>query len=176
VSHRAPLVALLVLAACSSGGSAADPATPDTFLAFGSDLQGYRGWRAFPVDPLLTVVEGIHASGTRIEFVNRTPPHGAAAFPVGTIIVKEIHANAAVDSRTFAMVKRGGGFNSDGALDWEWFELQLDVDPVVIIWRGVGPPLGEKYGGDGQGTCNACHGTGKANDYVLSRALALGNF
>ena len=28
----------------------------------------------------------------------------------------------------FAMVKRGGGFNRDGALDWEYFLLRLTPD------------------------------------------------
>ena len=46
----------------------------------------------------------------------------------------------------FAAVKHGGGFNSTGAKNWEWFEL---AEPngvggsVTITWRGLGPPPGD---------------------------------
>lgn len=178
-AHRAVCTLLaqaLTLAACGGGGEAAGSQTSDAFVAFAGDLSGYRAWPSFPVDGDAAIAAGVHAAGRRIEYVNRLPPHSATAFPVGTVVVKEVHADVESDSRTFAMVKRGGGFNAAGASGWEWFELQRDTDPVVITWRGVGPPLGEKYGGDAQGGCNGCHGGARDNDSVLSRALKLGNF
>jgi hypothetical protein len=76
----------------------------------------------------------------------------------------------------FAMVKRGGDFNSEGARGWEWFELE-DVEDggVLIVWRGVGPPADEGYGGDPLTGCNECHTPGN-NDCVLAPALDLRNF
>ncbi len=42
------------------------------------------------------------------------------------------------------MVKRGGGFNAEGAVGWEWFELtERDDESVAIKWRGVSAPSGE---------------------------------
>ena len=99
------------------------------------------------------------------------------ALPVGTIIVKEA-TGGTMAHELFAMVKRGGGFNS-GAPGWEWFELEnLDdgKDGVKIVWRGFGPPVGEEYGGDAEGGCNKCHGACSGNDSVCSSALQLTNF
>ncbi|RYZ01408.1 MAG: hypothetical protein EOO73_35715, partial [Myxococcales bacterium] len=96
-------------------------------------------------------------------------------FPVGTIIVKQARIEARPEGQLFAMVKRGGRYNPEGAHGWEWFELAERPDQSVAIkWRGVSAPDGEQYGGDPHGTCNACHGEAKANDYVKSPALALG--
>mgnify|MGYP001550112068 CR=1 FL=1 len=70
-------------------------------------------------------------------------------------------------------MKRGGDFNGGGAKNWEWFELT--ENPVTIVWRGFGPPVGDTYGGDRNG-CNSCHVTcGSTNDYVCSAQLQLGS-
>ena len=77
----------------------------------------------------------------------------------------------------FGRVKRGGGYNVGGANGWEWFELKnLDEQQSTIIWRGVGPPVGEMYAGDPNGGCNGCHGVASSNDFVLSEPLTLKNF
>jgi hypothetical protein len=70
-------------------------------------------------------------------------------------------------------VKRGGDFNAAGAKNWEYFELQ--ENPVKYIWRGLGPPLGDTYGGDPNG-CNNCHEQCAANDYICSPKLQLSSF
>lgn len=44
-----------------------------------------------------------------------------------------------------------------------------------LLWRGVGPPNGDTYGGDMNG-CNLCHAACAANDYVSSPLLRLGSF
>jgi hypothetical protein len=81
------------------------------------------------------------------------------------------------DGTIFASAKRGADFNTDGASGWEWFELLEATDGTVSIkWRGVGPPVGEVYGGDGQAGCNACHSMYVPNDYVASPKLQLANF
>ena len=55
-----------------------------------------------------------------------------------------------------------------GARDWEWFEII--EDPTTIVWRGLGPPNGESYGGDPD-ACNSCHTQCAGNDFVCSPTL-----
>lgn len=156
------------------GGESAAPGTA-LFVAFERDFQGYRSWTSFPVAD--APAQGLaHAAGPRTVYVNKRPAAAAPAFPVGTIVVKELGSGAAPDRQVFAMVKRGGGYNPTGAHDWEWFELHDRSDGgVTILWRGAGPPEGETYGGNpAAGGCNECHGAAATtNDYVLSAALRL---
>lgn len=162
----------------SCGGPAdddADGGTSDTFIAFAADFTGYHAWQAFDVTATAFTV-GIHDGSTVLEYLNHPPPHGSAEFPVGTIIVKEA-TGGTTTHQIFAMVKRGAPFNA-GAPGWEWFELQNRTDGsdgVTIVWRGVGPPAGETYGGDPNGGCNTCH-EDCGNDAVCAQALKLQNF
>jgi hypothetical protein len=171
------VAALFTASGCGGGSSDADPsAGGGAFLAFAPAFQGFRTWPATPLagEP---VPESPHTAGPRVVYVNRAPAAGSSAFPLGTVIVKELAGTATDPSRIFAMVKRGGGFNAAGAAGWEWFELQTTSaapdSPVAIVWRGVGPPLGEVYGGDPNGGCNGCHAGARANDFVQTPALAL---
>lgn len=163
----APLAWALGCAPASSGD-----ADGETFIAFATHFKGFRSWESFPVttgggDP-------VHTSGARTEYLQARPAAGADAFPVRTIIVKETDAEPLVDRTVFAMVKRGGDYNASGATGWEWFELKnIDEESVDIVWRGVGPPAGEKYGGDPNAGCNSCHEGARDNDFVLSTALRL---
>lgn len=168
-SARVAAVALgSALAACGGAGGA-DP--PETFLAFSSSFAPFQSWPSFHSDgppDYWTFTPDV--LGPRTQYINQLPPPGATEFPVGTMIVE-----ARSTGKIFAGVKRGGGFNAGGAVNWEWFELQ--GPPVVIVWRGVGPPLGDTYGGDPNGGCNACHiKCGANNDFVCSPRLALGSF
>ena len=157
-------------AACGAGGAA--PATGDRvpFIAYTKDFANYQSW------PSNTITDEqpsgmTHVGGTRTIYINQLPTSDATAFPVGTIIVKE----TATDGRIFAQVKRGGHYNVTGALDWEWYELGIATNNVIgIKWSGFGPPAGEQYGGDPNGTCNSCHVGGQANDYVMASWLVLG--
>ena len=167
----------MVLLGCSPTGGAADGGADagPTFQAVTKDFQNYTSWEPFhmgagPLDG------GTHTSGPRTAFLKSRPPHGSSAFPVGTIIVKQTNEDSPSSRRIFAMVKRGGGYNSSGAKDWEWFELASnDGGSVFINWRGLGPPAGESYGPADQ-TCNACHAGAKDNDYVQAEPLQLHNF
>jgi hypothetical protein len=87
--------------------------------------------------------------------------------------VKTIAEDSPTPGKTFAMAKRGGNYNANGAIGWEWLELQEDASGnILIVWRGISPPAGEGYGGSVVGgSCNTCHGTAMANDYVKSTAL-----
>jgi hypothetical protein len=156
--------------------SAADAATPaSVFLAFAQDFRGYHSWPRFDTSEDAELV-GIHDGSVVTEYIRRTPPSGSTEFPIGTLIVKEA-TGGTIPHEIFGMAKRGGGFNA-GTPGWEWFELEnLDCadDRVKLIWRGVGPPLGESYGGDPNAGCNVCHND-CGNDGVCAKALSLGGF
>ncbi len=164
------LASLLAVMGCAPASETAPQG--DTFLAFASHFKGFRTWEPFPVttgggDP-------VHTTGPRTEYLKARPDEGASEFPVRTIIVKETDTEALADRTVFAMVKRGGDYNASGAAGWEWFELKnIDEQNVSIVWRGVGPPAGEQYGGDPNAGCNSCHEGAAKNDFVLSTALQL---
>lgn len=159
------------------GAGAVAPTDATTFVAFAAHFQGYQRWSSMPGVPnpdFGTAITGtVHDLGPMTVYVNRPPKAGATSFPVGTIVVKEATTGPLGERTVFAMVKRGGAFNDSGATGWEWFELKNGCDGVQILWRGVGPPAGEKYGGDATAGCNACHAAGKTNDFVLTKGLRL---
>ncbi len=163
-------VAAVALAGCSGAGEEPAREQKDVFVAFAADFRGFHSWPAYDVTEDADLV-GIHDGSTVMEYINALPPAGATSFPVGTVIVKEATGGTQAHEM-FAMVKRGGGYNS-GAPGWEWFELEnTGTDDVIIVWRGVGPPSGETYGGDPNGGCNKCH-VDCGNDAVCAKALDL---
>lgn len=169
------ILAVGIAAGCN-GATDDTSTTGDTLIAFATNFAGYHDWSDTVIDASSTPAS-THLAGKRTVYINKTPPSGSTEFPVGTIIVKELEDNAEGEKQVFAMVKRGGGYNSKGAADWEWFELQnADADAVTIVWRGVGPPAGEKYAGDPNGGCNVCHGGAADNDFVQTPALDLDTF
>ena len=175
---------LLLALPLACGGAHATPAPPttdagvtgDVFVAFADDFQNFESWRSF--DVTATAQPGtVHPDAQLIEYLKTSPPSGSTEWPLGTLIVKEGTDGVPATRKFFAMVKRGGGFNP-GAPGWEWFELQnttADDGTVQIVWRGVGPPAGDTYGGDPTAGCNSCH-TACGNDAVCAPALALTGF
>ncbi len=168
----------------STSDSSSDAGANGEFVAFGSDFDGFHNWQSFDVtadafDGGLDAGVGpgtVHPDAKLIEYLNKPPPTGSTTFPVGTIIVKEGTDGDVVGRQYFAMVKRGGIENSEGAKGWEWFELRnLANGTVGIVWRGVGPPKGEVYGGDPNAGCNTCH-VACGNDSVCAKAVQLGQF
>lgn len=165
--RAAAILGLCILPAC---GPAADTSGDSHFIPLQKDFAGYRQWRVFDLGD--GVKDTVHPAGRRIIYLNRTPPSGAAGFPVGTILVKTVTPDDGSPPSVFAMAKRGGTYNSQGALGWEWFELQDGSDgTALIVWRGIAPPAGEGYGDIAGGACNTCHGVHADNDYVASVAL-----
>jgi hypothetical protein len=145
------------------------------FIAFAEDFRGYHSWEGIDVTGDASLA-GITDGSLVLAYLNRRPPTGSTEFPVGTMIVKEATGGTETH-QIFAAAKRGGGYNS-AAPGWEWFELENLADGndgVRIVWRGVGPPAGETYGGDPNGGCNTCHQQ-CGNDGVCAPALALTNF
>src|SRR4051812_7177993 len=107
--------AVAALSAALWGCGPPDPAAGgETFLAFPSDFKSYRSWESHQLQS--APVEGqVHAAGDRTVYLNRRPAAHADAFPVGTLIVKEVPGA----QKVFAMAKRGGGYNRGGAEGWE---------------------------------------------------------
>jgi hypothetical protein len=177
-AHLAALAALSVLlpnCGASTKQSDDERLASGLFVAIASDFRGYHSWDSFDVTDKADLA-GIHDGSTVTEYINKLPPSGSDAFPLGTIIVKEA-TGGTNDHEIFSMVKRGGNLNKV-ASGWEWFDL-LPVDDgrdsVTIKWHGVGPPSGETYGGDADSGCNACH-RDCGNDGVCANALNLKNF
>lgn len=170
-------LALVGLVSCSGAPGSADATagasgSSDVFLAFADNFRGYHAWPSYDVTDGAALV-GIHDGSTVMEYINEPPASGSSEFAIGTMIVKEA-TGGTIPHELFAMAKRGGGYNR-GAPGWEWFELEnLDdgQDSVKQIWRGVGPPIGEMYGGDPDAGCNQCH-TDCGNDAVCAKPLSL---
>ncbi len=172
------VVVLLGLAGCPPPDNSPVADAPDTFIAFTDTFQPFRTWTSFHSDgpPAADYPNNPGVIGPREQYINKVPPHGSTQFPVGTVIV-EARQNTAMN--IFASVKRGGGFNAAGSVGWEYFELTEANGPgtaVTMTWRGVGPPLGDTYGGDPNG-CNTCHiACGGSNDFICSAELQLKDF
>jgi hypothetical protein len=161
---------------CFELACASDTGTPDagTFVAFAPDFAGYASWSSFDLgsgsdagaDAACVHVANVQRSA----FLNKAPPHASSEFPVGTIVVKEIHA--APTTQVLAMVKRGGGYDpGSGCAGWEWFGLDVTGPQPQIQWRGVAPPTGETYASCGP--CTSCHAGATTNDCVLAPEMSL---
>lgn len=173
----------LVASGCSSNAATASDAAELQFVAFSSDFRGYHGWQhvaatttGLPLPSEAAAGAGgaapdssaggaasdpsanVHA-GTEVTIYASPLVYdlaGDGQFRQKSIFVKEADGGP-FGHVVFAMVKRGGAFNPSGSA-WEWFELENHADDTVsITWQGVGPPKGEKYGGDASGGCNVCH-------------------
>lgn len=150
----------------------------ESFVAMQTDFADFRAW------PSQVVAEADtgHISGQRVVYASALPEPGGAQFPTGTLLVKTIDWEGGTD--VHAMVRRGGAFNADGAVGWEWFELVLaDDGSPVIKWRGAEPPDGEQYQSlpgttdtvdTVTGDCNTCHAVASDNDFVHSLSLQEG--
>lgn len=153
---------------------------PDPYIALERDFQNYGEWPELDIGPIEQQGTTHEAGDARI-WVNAMPPTGATEFPVGTTIVKQAVADGEGRRRTFAMVKRGGGYNAKGSPGWEWFELaQRADDSTALLWRGPDVRAGDSYrpGPEGHlddpmGGCNGCHQMAQKNDFVLNEALRL---
>ena len=163
--------AALVLCGCLvSCGPAAPADAQHGFIALAADFSGFTDWHKGDLGHHAS--DGLHVAGTRTLFINRYPPRGSKSFPDGTMVVKVVRGDDGT-TQVFAMAKRGGEYNSDGAVGWEWFELASPDGPPVIQWRGTAPPISSVAYAGGAMTCNTCHQPAGANDSVLTPELSL---
>ena len=182
----ARVVTACALLACGSLAGCLDHQLPsdgageerDVFIALQRDFADFRDWMRFP---LRTAVMHAGVSGPVVAYLNELPPADASEFPVGTIVIKTVEIDPATEWTIHAMVKRGGGFNAQGALGWEYVDLAINDDDVpVIMWRGERPPSDHGYEsllGGGvdpalEVDCNGCH-TGGDEEAILSDELEL---
>lgn len=170
------LLAAVALTLAGCGESPGTDGGTDCDVAFNSAFADFRTWTSYVHDGPAPDDGGVHVAGHRTEYLNQKPPHGSTTFPVGTIVVKEVGDVDAGTHHLFSMVKRGCDFNANGAKDWEWIEItEAGGAAPHIIWRGVGPPSGEIYGGNPT-SCNGCHQGCSANDSVCSSMIVLSNY
>ncbi|GAB5541633.1 MAG: hypothetical protein SangKO_013930 [Sandaracinaceae bacterium] len=171
------LRALSLLSFALSLSACAEPAgEPDLFIALTRDFEDFESWIVFDrgVDPVLPSHD--HRS---VIYLDRLPERGRLDFPVGTRIVRtQEPSEDPTGWELHAMVKRGDGFNAEGAAGWEFFELALTSERrPAVVWRGEGPPDGDGYFPGAPGadvlSCNHCHASAVDNDSVLSPALDL---
>lgn len=159
------LGAAMSVACGDPNAPASDASTSDgEFIAFERDFARFQRWPS--TDLGVAMDESVHLSGGRVTYVNKRP--GSVVAPKGTIVVK-ISGVGTATRRVFAMAKRGGTYNADGAKGWEWFELEDGTETPKIVWRGLGAPDGETYVGGSE--CNTCHSAGVETDYVLGPEL-----
>ena len=176
------LLALLGLAGCHTSSEN----DPSQFVALQSDFEGFMYWKSWKVsdEPL----DDTHISSSRYVYINEVPASGSTDFPIGTLIVKtDTEGDNPHHWTVFGRAKRGGSYNADGAMGWEWFGIIISEEGTPLIdWRGPVPPVYSNYACDlGEdddtallelGDCNSCHMTADNNDYVLSSALKLDEF
>lgn len=171
------LAAALIVAlggGCTAAVQPDEPPRGEPFVAIAADFSDFRDWPSFELPP--DSLTPAHPSGARRLYFDGVPAAGdpTAPFPVGTILVKAEESGDPTAWEIHAMVKRGGGFNAEGALGWEFFDLAIDAaGEVQVRWRGEGPPLGMGYPGEGtgDGQCNACHALVPDRDFVFDRLL-----
>jgi hypothetical protein len=139
-----------------------DGGDPGSFIPLARDFEDFRSW---PSSMITGSAQGsIHLAGARVIYTSKQPEADGVTYPMGTMIVKTVETG-----ELFARAKRGGTFNSRGAVGWEWLELAEVTNGLAIKWRGITPPLGACYGGIVGGACNDCHKAAAERDFVFSQ-------
>jgi hypothetical protein len=177
----------------SGGGSAGGGGACVPFNALESDFNDFTSWKVhFRLTNKFALapdggVDTVHGEGPRDVYINLgspgqppCPAAGATEFPQGTILVKVMPQANLVATDVFAQVKYGCGFNSGGAVGWEWFDLSTAQNGGTatpsILWHGATPPASSQYGGNPT-ECNTCHSLmGADNDSVITSELDIKNF
>lgn len=144
----------VAIAACSKTDEKTE------FVAEVNDFQGYTAWTKMGTKTRTDNNQFRTVYINKPEEANRT----SGAYPVGTIIVKEIRQTTQSGTiiRYQNMVKRGEGFNPDGN-GWEWFLFDGNELSVTTLTR-----RGDNTVTVGGNTCISCH-TGQ-NDLVFGKA------
>ena len=164
-------VAALAMACAGPPGPADMDASVEAgqgYVALSRDFADYQSWQRYDLG--YSEAKG-HPAGNRVVYLSVPGPLVNGRFPIGTRMVKAITLNGTPTTVEYVgAVKRGGGFNGQGAVDWEFFLLRATDAGLGVLARGVNPSFGpgDNYGGGAN--CNDCHaapGT-ELNDYVLA--------
>lgn len=164
------------------GAGCSDAPAGSVYIALDSDFADFASWtRIFVGEGPL---EG-HPAGQRYGYIKELAPAGSTSYPVGARIVKTVENGAPESWDVFAMAKRGAGYNTGGAVGWEYFTFKLTPQGVPVLFsRGSNPVDPETDGGTSPGyvhsvngvTCNRCHGVAgtERTDHILSPLLEPG--
>jgi hypothetical protein len=164
------LRALVLFSVAGCAMEEAAPPVTEPFIVLDRDLAGFRGWMVFDLDVSPLVPHDTLAAPRRI-YSNVVPPPPTEPFPVGAILVKTVEEATYAEWSVHAMVKRGGGFNAQGAVGWEFFDVHMTDDAVpVISWRGIGDTT-DPCGYHDMMSCNACHGVIPSSDHIFVREV-----
>jgi hypothetical protein len=163
----------LVLLVCSACTTDAVPSKrTEPFIALARDFEGFLAWPRWSI-PDIGGTLGHDPGEPRFVYVGGEMPPRGEPFAVGTLIVKTLEVGEPASWEVHAMTKRGGDYNAEGALGWEWFDLALTPELLPVIkWRGEGSAAdtGGYVTVDGRVvSCNDCHAIIPATDYVFSR-------
>lgn len=155
-------------AGAADSGGADRGCAPEPFIAFTRDFEDLRAW---PQVALSGPANAAHASGGAL-YASVLGLDADGGLCAGSALVREQPANAAGPASLHGMVKRGGGFNAEGAVGWEWFGFgeSADGEPVVL-WRGDEAPSEVGYNNGVElieADCNGCHQAGAAFDFLMS--------
>ena len=123
---------------------------PSEYEAVVADFANYRDWPKIGMSQGPSALLGPAHKPDEARHVYKkqllaNPDTETQGYPVGTVIVKEVRDNSDAVIEITAMVKRGGGFNTEGN-GWEWFML----DPATRSVMGRGANLMD-------GGCATCH-------------------
>ncbi len=175
---------MLAFAGCApADDTQVDAGDAGVFVPVASDFKCYGSWTEFDLG---SGDGGVDEAGScahvanvpRVGYMNKIPPHGSTSFPVGTMIIKEIHTTPnPADWPVFSMVKRGGGYDpGSGCEGWEWYGLNLTTSAcdAHMQWGGIGPTGNDLYASCG--ACSTCHSAAQTNDCVLAPEMSLGQW
>jgi len=163
---------ILFLVAC---GTQTTKNEGEIFLALPSHFAQFKTWRQVELPDTPAEPGVVHFAGKRTLFV--LGEHDAnETWPQGSIILKRAEfGDDPTKWEVHAMAKRGGGYNLNGAVDWEWFDIELNASGDFYRIKSRGVKGGESYGNiapDAPGAdCNTCHLAAKDFDYVQSTVL-----
>ena len=134
LQHRLSILGMLAVSLLSCAGK--DPGTSNaaetsTFLPNLSDFADFHTWPSFPAGND-AIADSIHLVGPRRVYINKLPKPGSTEFAAGTIIVKETQQDDVTARDVIARAKRGGTFNAEGAVGWEWWELKNTANQARI--------------------------------------------
>ena len=169
---RAARALALAVGAAACGGAkdsgGASACMPEPFISFTRDFEDLDAWSTAELGG---PDNEAHAAGGQL-FSRALGLDADGGLCAGSMLVRSQPAVADSPASLHGMVKRGGGFNADGAVGWEWFGLgRSEAGAPVVLWRGEEAPSDVGYNNGVElveANCNACHAAGAEHDHLMS--------